>query len=250
MVKKSNFKGVVTKGDKDEEESTGNRTYDKNSGNLDTSDITLSTECSSSSACSNIPDASEILRKKGKIESGIFDKTSLEHFCDIFCKELCIVSPTKKIVEFHNLYTAYDESHSRKRHTELSKITNNIRSSISDMQKVMIKDSEIQISAKSGLETMMQSMQSKNNLLKDILTSALAISNLIQVSSVIYKMRKRVSQVQDKTKGTIKGAISNSTVLKCMNTKGLYKIYDKTVPANTESAARKYHDPVVLSSPE
>ena len=46
------------------------------------------------------------------------------------------------------------------------KITNNIRSSISDMQKVMIKTSEIQISAKIGLETLMQSMQIKNNLLK------------------------------------------------------------------------------------
>ena len=230
VVKKSNFIGVITKGDKAEADSIGNRTYDKNNGDLDTSDITLSSECSSSNAYSNTPDASEILRK-GKIESGIFDKTSFEHFCDIFCKELCteevvnntsfvegIVNDNKNIVQFHNLYTTYDASHSRKRtDTELSKITNNIRSSISD--NVMIKASEVQISTKSGLETMMQSMQGKNNLLKDILTSALGISNLIQVTSVIYKMRKRISQLQDKTKGTIKGAISNSTILKCMNTK-------------------------------
>ena len=190
---------------------------------------------------SQIPDVVDLLstetEKQKAGASRIFNKKLVESACFLLCPELIsedvlnndsfvdrFAVETRPLLTFLTKYEKYKLTIVRQRKgTDLFKSISSINENVHTLKKRMYDASEIVIKTTSGLSQLMTSAKAKEEILKDILTTTMIVSNMITASNVNNKMQKRTTRVTE-NKEQIKKAIHHSDLnLKCFNTSLLWE---------------------------
>ena len=126
--------------------------------------------------------------------------------------------PLVKIKEF----VAWEEKYSSKQAkksstTDLSKTIEKIKGQIKNLDEKCKETSQIKVDILLGTERLCVASSQKQMMLTQVATMALEIRHIIETSSVLRKLKMRISQQANRNSNMVKEIVKPETVLQCYN---------------------------------
>ena len=131
---------------------------------------------------------------------------------------IAMAFPLAKIKEFIACEEKYSSKQAKKSSTiDLSKTIEKIKGQIKNLDEKCEETSQIKVDISLGTERLCVASSQKQMMLTQVATMALEIRHIIKTSSVLRKLKRRISQQANRNSKIVEEIVKPETVLQCYN---------------------------------